>query len=91
LLIAEHHEWQLTAMTRPTIAREDSAPQLGFMITIRDDNRGIPEIVPLVGGSLDLPGMGERVHCVRGTLKIHGRPDAGTTVSIPVPRHPPPS
>jgi PAS domain S-box-containing protein len=65
----------------------EPAPE-GFLLTIRDNGRGITESELLGGKSLGLLGMRERIQLVHGTLKFNGIPGAGTTVSLLVPDRP---
>jgi signal transduction histidine kinase len=59
-----------------------------FVLTIRDDGRGITD--GELGGqrSLGLLGMRERAHLIGGQLTIEGAPGVGTAVTVRVPMSP---
>jgi signal transduction histidine kinase len=56
-------------------------------IEIRDNGRGFePDSIQSNNGHYGIVGMQERVHLLRGTLKIESEPARGTNVRIVVPR-----
>jgi PAS domain S-box-containing protein len=61
-----------------TMAQEDGE----FVLAISDNGKGIAAIEK---SGLGILGMRERVRLVGGTIEIHGREGAGTTIAVRVP------
>ena len=56
-----------------------------FVMTIKDNGKGITEKVMKDRKSIGLTGMHERAYSVRGNLTISGSPGKGTTIALDVP------
>jgi signal transduction histidine kinase len=56
-----------------------------FVLTVRDNGKGIAEEAKSRGFSLGLLGMRERAHLIGGTIDVTGEEGIGTTVVIRVP------
>jgi signal transduction histidine kinase len=69
--------------TRVDIAADEEAGE--FILTIRDNGKGIADEVKSRPLSLGLLGMRERAHLVGGTIAITGTPGKGTTVTLRIP------
>jgi signal transduction histidine kinase len=56
-----------------------------LQVIIEDDGRGFDVEAVSAQGRLGLPGIGERLAVVGGTLSIDSSPGAGTTLYIRIP------
>jgi signal transduction histidine kinase len=56
-----------------------------FVLTIKDDGRGIKEEEQSAQSSIGLLGMRERAHLLGGTIDITGVEGKGTTVTLRLP------
>ncbi len=59
-----------------------------LQMKVRDNGRGITPEQIVDGKSFGLMGMRERVHPLKGKIKIKGRPGRGTIVFLSMPLHP---
>lgn len=75
------------------VARHAAATEVGVSLEagdghatlrVRDNGRGITEAELAGRGALGLLGMRERARLAGGRLEIHGRPGAGTEVSVTI-------
>jgi PAS domain S-box-containing protein len=64
-----------------TIVEKDDA----FVLTIRDDGRGITDREKFGQSAIGLLGMRERAHLIGGEIEITGIEGAGTTVTVRLP------
>jgi signal transduction histidine kinase len=69
--------------TRVDVAADEQAGE--FVLTVRDNGKGITDEAKLQPLSLGLLGMQERAHLIGGTINIRGTEDQGTTVTLRVP------
>jgi signal transduction histidine kinase len=69
--------------TRVDIAADEQAGE--FILTIRDNGKGITDEAKSRPLSLGLLGMQERAHLVSGTIDIKGTEGKGTTVTLHIP------
>ena len=77
--VARHAE-----ATRVVVELEDRPA--GWMLSVRDNGRGIPESQVSAPGSLGLIGMRERARSWNGDVAFKGLPGQGTTVTVWIPR-----
>jgi signal transduction histidine kinase len=69
--------------TRVDITADEQAGE--FMLTIRDNGRGITDEAKSQPLSLGLLGMQERAHLAGGTIDIQGAAGRGTTINLRIP------
>jgi signal transduction histidine kinase len=69
--------------TRVNIVADEHAGE--FLLSIRDNGKGITEEAQSRSPSLGLLGMRERAHLIGGTINITGADEKGTTVMLRVP------
>jgi signal transduction histidine kinase len=69
--------------TRVDIAADEQAGE--FILTVRDNGKGITDEAKSRPLSLGLLGMEERAHLAGGTIEVTGSDGRGTTVALRVP------